>query len=87
MAGGLAKGGVDGARIGQVLGGNLTCLSEDGGIFAVVAEEAEECARNSRVLAESVSAGGASLAYSGAKVERIQAASAARSSALAAMRE
>ena len=65
---------------------NLAGLGEDGGIFAVVAEDAEELERNSRVLVESLAEGAPSFAYSRRKGVRIQAESAAFSSGVAATR-
>ena len=54
---GLGQGGIDRGRIVEILARDLAGLGNDGGIFAEVAEQAEEWARNSRVLSESASDG------------------------------
>ncbi len=43
--GGLAQRGIDGGGIGQIILRDLAGLGEDGGILAVVAEDAEEAGR------------------------------------------
>ena len=82
--GGLAQRGVDGGGIGEILFGDLLGLRQDGGILAVIAEDAEELGAQLACVGRIALRGGRAWRIPGAKVRRIQAAIAACSSGVAA---